>query len=589
MIVPVYIPFRCYQVGVSNEQVGTVDLVSQSISIDPVTTLRKRNVVHSAGTIVFLTTRVGRRTVLWKEFRVSKKEAVQRMKALREQVHLGGGEKRIAQQHEKGKLTARERIDLLLDQHSLVEHQTYITGRSTSFGLENKRQPGDGVVTGSGLVDGRQVFVSSQDFTVLGGSLGEKHAERIAEAQELSLATGSPFVQINDSGGARIQEGILSLHGYARIFRANTLASGVVPQVSVILGPCAGGAVYSPGITDFIFMVDHVSNMYITGPDVIRAVTGEEISHEELGGAGAHAARSGVAHFRYASEEKCLAGVRRLLAYLPSNNREQPPVVTAGDPGWDDPDRRVPEVLDIVPDEDKRGFDVRDLISVVFDRESFMEVHADYARNVVVGFARLAGRTVGIFANQPSVVAAALDIDASDKGARFIRTCDAFNVPIITLVDVPGFLPGVNQEHGGIIRHGAKVLYAIAEATVPKVSLILRKAYGGAYIAMAAKGLGFDRCIAWPTAQIAVMGAEGAANVIFRRDIAEADDPEAERQRKIEEFRESVMDPFVAAGYGFVDDVIDPIHTRSELVRSVEMLARKREDRPWRKHGNIPL
>ena len=520
---------------------------------------------------------------------MSSREAIQRMKSMREAVHRGGGEKRIEQQHQKGKHTARERIGMLLDEHSLVEHQTYIAGRSTAFGLENKRLPGDGVVTGSGLVDGRQVFVSSQDFTVLGGSLGEKHAERIAEAQELALRTGSPFIQINDSGGARIQEGILSLHGYARIFRANTLASGVVPQISVILGPCAGGAVYSPGITDFIFMVDNVSNMYITGPDVIRAVTGEEISHEELGGAGAHASRSGVAHFRYGSEEECMAGVRRLLSYLPASNREHPPMVTAGEAGWDDPDRPVPEVLEIVPDEEKRGFDIRDLIAAVFDGESFLEVHADYARNVVVGFARLAGRTVGIFANQPSVVAAALDIDASDKGARFIRTCDAFNIPIITLVDVPGFLPGVTQEHGGIIRHGAKVLYAIAEATVPKVSLILRKAYGGAYIAMAAKGLGYDRCLAWPTAQIAVMGPEGAANVIFRREIAEAEDPDAERQKKIDEFRESVMDPFVAAGYGYVDDVIDPVHTRAELVRSVEMLARKREEHPWRKHGNIPL
>ena len=511
------------------------------------------------------------------------------MKAMRERAHRGGGEKRIAQQHEKGKHTARERIDLLLDAQSLVEHQAYSTGRSTAFGLDDKRHPGDGVVTGSGLVDGRQVFVSSQDFTVLGGSLGEMHADRIAAAQELSIATGSPFIQINDSGGARIQEGILSLHGYARIFRANTLASGVVPQISVILGPCAGGAVYSPGITDFVFMVDQVSNMYITGPDVIRAVTGEEISHEDLGGAVAHAARSGVAHFRYAGEDECLAGVRRLLSYLPSSNRDPVPRIEAGAPGWDDPDRPVPEVLEIVPEEEKRGFDVRSLIGAVFDQQSFMEVHADYARNVVVGFARLAGRTVGVFANQPNVLAAALDIDASDKAARFIRTCDAFNVPVITLVDVPGFLPGVTQEHGGIIRHGAKVLYAIAEATVPKISLILRKAYGGAYIAMAAKGLGYDRCLAWPSAQIAVMGPEGAANVIFRRDIAAAEDPEAERQRKIAEFRDSVMDPFVAAGYGYVDDVIDPRYTRTELVRSLEMLTRKREEHPPRKHGNIPL
>ncbi len=517
------------------------------------------------------------------------REAIQHMKDLRDQAHRGGGQERIEKQHEKGKLTAHERLDRLFDTQSFVEHQTYIRGRATMFGLEDKRQPGDGVVTGSGLIDGRQVFVSSQDFTVLGGSLGEKHAERIAEAQKLSIKTRTPFIQINDSGGARIQEGVLSLDGYAKIFRANTDAFGVVPQISVILGPCAGGAVYSPGITDFIFMVDHVSNMYITGPDVIRAVTGEEISHEELGGAVAHASRSGVAHFRYASEDECVAGIRRLLSYLPAHNGESPPRIGPDSSSWDDPDRKVPEVLSVVPDEERRGFDVRDFIGVVFDRGSFMEVHRDYAKNVVVGFARLGGRVVGIFANQPSVVAAALDIDASDKGARFIRFCDSFNIPVVTLVDVPGFLPGVTQEHGGIIRHGAKILYAIAEATVPKISLVIRKAYGGAYIAMAAKSLGYDRVLAWPTAQIAVMGAEGAASVIFRRDIAEADDPEAARAAKIAEFKESVMDPFVAAGYGFVDDVIDPVYSRSELVRSLEMLAGKKESREERKHGNIPL
>ncbi|MDA3951204.1 MAG: methylmalonyl-CoA carboxyltransferase [Spirochaeta sp.] len=517
------------------------------------------------------------------------RESIQHMKDLREQAHSGGGEDRIEKQHEKGKRSARERLDDLFDPHSFVEHQSYIRGRSTAFGLEDKRLPGDGVITGSGLVDGRQVFVSSQDFTVLGGSLGEQHAARIAEAQKLSIATGTPFVQINDSGGARIQEGVLSLDGYARIFRANTDASGVVPQISAILGPCAGGAVYSPGITDFIFMVDNVSNMYITGPDVIRAVTGEEISHEELGGAAAHASRSGVAHFRYKSEQDCMDGIRRLLSMLPANNTEQAPRILPDAPGWDDPDRVVPEVLDIVPEDERRGYDIRRFIGTVFDTDSFFEVHAEYATNVVVGFARLAGRVVGIFANQPAVYAAALDIDASDKGARFIRFCDAFNIPIVTLVDVPGFLPGVTQEHGGIIRHGAKILYAIAEATVPKISLILRKAYGGAFIAMSAKALGYDRVLAWPIAQIAVMGAEGAANVIFRRDIANAEDSEAKRTEKIAEFKESVMDPFVAAGYGFVDDVIDPVYSRTELVRSLEMLATKREQRAPRKHGNIPL
>ncbi|SIR11168.1 propionyl-CoA carboxylase beta chain, partial [Alkalispirochaeta americana] len=509
----------------------------------------------------------------------------QHMKTIREQVRLGGGEARIEQQHQKGKHTARERLQAILDEGSFVEHQHYSRGRSTMFGLGDKRIHGDGVATGSGLVEGRQVFVSSQDFTVLGGSLGEMHADRIATAQELSLETRTPFIQINDSGGARIQEGILSLHGYGRIFRANTLASGVVPQISVILGPCAGGAVYSPGITDFVFMVDQVSNMYITGPDVIRAVTGEEISHEELGGAGAHAGKSGNAHFRYASEEECIAGVRQLLSYLPQHNGEAPPVVDTGDPV----DRTTPELLDLIPEEERRGYDVRSVIASVFDRESFLEVQRDYAPNVVVGFARLGGRTVGIFANQPAVLAAALDIDSSDKGARFIRFCDAFNIPIVSLVDVPGFLPGVNQEHGGIIRHGAKVLYAIAEATVPKVSLVMRKAYGGAYIAMASKGLGYDRVLSWPMAQIAVMGAEGAANIIFRRDIAEAENPEAARAAKIEEFKGEVMDPFVAAGYGYVDDVIDPSYTRGELARSLAMLERKRQERPGRKHGNIPL
>jgi methylmalonyl-CoA decarboxylase subunit alpha len=520
-----------------------------------------------------------------KENAVGSREAIQHMKAIREQVRLGGGEKRIEQQHEKGKLTARERLQALLDQDSFVEHQHYSRGRALMFGLADKRHHGDGVASGSGLVDGRQVFVSSQDFTVLGGSLGEMHADRIAVAQELSLETRTPFIQINDSGGARIQEGVLSLHGYARIFRANTLASGVVPQISVILGPCAGGAVYSPGITDFVFMVDGVSNMYITGPDVIRAVTGEEITHEELGGAKAHSANSGNAHFRYANEAECMAGVRQLLSYLPPSNEEQPPVVDTGDPV----DRLTPDILEIVPDEERRSYDVRTVISSVFDQGSFMEVHQDYARNVVVGFARLGGNTVGIFANQPAVLAAALDINASDKAARFIRFCDAFNIPIISLADVPGFLPGVNQEHGGIIRHGAKVLYAIAEATVPKIALVMRKAYGGAFIAMAAKGLGYDRVLSWPMAQIAVMGAEGAANIIFRRDIAEADDSEQARAEKIREFKEEVMDPFVAAGYGYVDDVIDPTYTRSELMRSLEMLSRKRQDRPRRKHGNIPL
>ncbi|TVQ36646.1 MAG: acyl-CoA carboxylase subunit beta [Spirochaetaceae bacterium] len=498
---------------------------------------------------------------------------------------LGGGEKRIEAQHERGKLTARERIDLLTEEGSFIEHQAFITGRSADFGLADKRHLGDGVVAGSARIGEKQVFLFSQDFTVLGGSLGEMHAERIAQVQELALKNGSPFIQINDSGGARIQEGVLSLHGYAKIFRNNTLSSGVIPQFSVILGPCAGGAVYSPAITDFVFMVDRVSNMYITGPDVIRAVTGENISHEELGGAEAHCEKSGVAHFRFDTETDCMEFIRKLLTYLPANNMEQPPVVDCGDPA----DRETPALETLIPGDDKKSYDVKEFIAEVFDQDSFIEVHADYAKNVVVGFARLAGRTVGIFANQPKVFAAALNIDASDKGARFLRFCDAFNIPIVSLADVPGFLPGVAQEHGGIIRHGAKILYAIAEATVPKVALIMRKAYGGAFICMASKALGFDRVLAYPTAQIAVMGPEGAANIIFRREIESAEDSETKRQEKIEEFRRSVMDPFTTAGYGYVDDIIEPRHTRIELIRSIEMNLRKREERPRKKHGNIPL
>ena len=512
-------------------------------------------------------------------------DLLERRRKQREQMLQGGGQARVDAQHEKGKLTARERLDLLLDERSFIEQQPYVTLRATDFGLDRRRTLGDGVVTGSGLVAGRQVFVAAQDFTVNGGSLGEMHAERIVAAQNDALTNRVPFIQINDSGGARIQEGVLSLNGYAQIFRANTAASGVVPQLSIILGPCAGGAVYSPAITDFIFMVDGVSNMFITGPQVIATVTGEKISSEELGGSVAHCSRSGVAHFRYATEQDCLQGVRALLAYLPAHNGDDPPLVAGGD----DVDRATPELLDLVPADPRRGYDVKQVITALVDRGSFLEVHAEYAPNVVVGFARLAGRSVGLFANQPSVYAASLDINSSDKGARFLRFCDAFNVPIISLVDVPGFLPGVAQEHGGIIRHGAKILYAIAEATVPKVAVILRKAYGGAFIAMASKSLGYDRVLAFPGAEVAVMGAEGAANVIFSRDIKAADDPAQMRQQKIEEFQKTVMNPYIAAGYGFVDDVIDPVAARTELVRSIEMYARKRESRPHKKHGNIPL
>lgn len=516
---------------------------------------------------------------------MTNQEALERARQQREKMLLAGGEKRIEAQHEKGKLTARERIEYFLDEGSFVEHQPYITGRSTGMGMEKKRFLGDGVISGSGTVYGKQVYLFAQDFTVLGGSLGEMHAERIAEAQRLAIRNRTPFVQINDSGGARIQEGVLSLQGYAKIFRNNTLASGVIPQISVILGPCAGGAAYSPAITDFICMVDNVSSMYITGPNVIKAVTGEDIDQERLGGAKTHAAKSGNVHFRFQSEEECLQYLQVLLTYLPANNEEESPVSECDDPL----DRETPEIMELLPDNPRAVYDVRDVIGTVFDRETFLEVHADYAVNVVVGFAKLAGRTVGIFANQPKFYAAALDINASDKAARFIRFCDCFNIPIVSLVDVPGFLPGVEQEHGGIIRHGAKILYAIAEATVPKIAVILRKAYGGAYIAMSSKALGYDRVIALPTGEVAVMGAEGAANIIYRKEIEAADNPEAARQEKIDEYKEIAMNPFVAAGYGFVDDVIEPDYARIELIRSIEMNITKKEERPKKKHGNIPL
>ncbi len=492
---------------------------------------------------------------------------------------------RREKQHEKGKLTAEERIELLVDPGSFVETESHVMGRSHDFGLAGKLQRGDGVLTGSALVAGRQVWLAVQDFTVMGGSLGEMHARRIAAAEQMAIRTGAPFIQINDSGGARIQEGVLSLHGYAEIFRANTYASGVIPQISIVLGPCAGGAVYSPAITDFILMVDRLSNMYITGPDVIRQVTGEEISHEDLGGAGAHCTKSGVAHARFATEADCFTWLKTLLAYLPSNNEESPPLGAAADP----PDRATPELDELLPEREQAGYDVRDVVRLVCDEASFLEIHAEYARNVVVGFSRLAGRTIGVVASQPSVLAGALDINASDKAARFIRFCDCFGVPVISFVDVPGFLPGVGQEHGGIIRHGAKMLYAIAEATVPKIALVLRKAYGGAFISMASKGLGYDRVLALPSARIAVMGPEGAASIIFRRRICEAEDPDAERAARISEFKEAVADPMVAAGYGYIDQVVEPTAVRRELIRSLEILASKREERPPRKHGNLPV
>ena len=491
--------------------------------------------------------------------------------------------RRIVRPHSKSKLTARERVDLLVDPGSFGETQAHVIGRVHDFGLDARLERGDGVVTGSALVDGRRVWVAAQDSAVLGGSLGEMHARRIIDAGSMAIRTGCPFIQINDSGGARIQEGVLALHGYGEIFRMNARASGVIPQISVIVGACAGGAVYSPAITDFTVMVDGISTMYITGPDVIRQVTGEEISHEDLGGATAHGTQSGVVHATFESEPDCFAWVRRLLAYLPANCQERPPTSDVGDSA----DRQTPELGRIIPREERHAYDVRDVIRVVCDHGTFVEIHAGYARNVVVGFGRLDGRTVGMIASQPSVLAGALDINASDKAARFVRFCDCFQIPIVSLVDVPGYLPGVSQEHGGIIRHGAKMLYAIAEATVPKIALVMRKAYGGAYVSMAGKGLGFDRVLALPGARIAVMGPEAAAAIIFRREIAAAPDPAAERARRIEEFQSVAADPMVAAGYGYVDRIVEPASVRSELIASVRMLETKRRRR--RRHGNVPL
>lgn len=501
-------------------------------------------------------------------------ERLERMRAL---AQAGGGAERIAAQKAKGKLGARERIALLADPGTFVEYEPYLASRSGGA-------PGDGVVAGTALVEGRQVWISSQDFTVLGGSLGEAQAEKIARAQRRALQTGCPFIQVNDSGGARIQEGVYSLDGYGKIFANNVHASGVVPQVSLILGPCAGGAAYSPAITDFVYMVDGVSQMYITGPDVIKAVTGEDVGHAELGGAAAHAAKSGNAHFRLPDEASCFAHVRRLLSYLPSNNTQRPPVLE----GAEAP-ASVARTGEILAGPPTKAYDMREVIAELFDAGSFLEVHEGWAQSIVVGFARLEGRSVGVIASQPRFLSGTLDINSSDKGARFVRFCDAFNVPIVSLADVPGYMPGTAQEWNGIIRHGAKLLYAIAEATVPKVALIVRKAYGGAYIAMASRTLGYDRVLALHTAEVAVMGAEGAANIIHRREIAASADPAATRAQKIAEYREGSMNPFVSAAGGMVDDVVAPAEAREALARTLASLASKREVRPARKHGNIPL
>ena len=512
-------------------------------------------------------------------------DALDRLNEMRREGRLGGGEPRIQAQRKRGKLTARERIALLFDDCSFTELDPFAQHRSADFGLDSQRYLGDAVVTGYGKVHGRLAFAYSQDFTVLGGSLSEVVGQKICKAMDLAANSGAPMVGLIDSGGARIQEGVLSLAGYADIFLRNVRSSGVIPQISVVLGPAAGGATYSPALTDFIFMVRGVGQMYITGPDVIKAVTGEEISHERLGGADSHASRSGVAHFALDSEEACLEQIRRLLSFLPQNNMEDPPRSNSSD----DPDRRDESLLHIIPDNPNSPYDMLQIIERVVDDADLMQVHERFARNIIVGFARMDGKPVGIVAQQPRQMAGVLDINSSDKAARFVRFCDAFNIPLITFVDVPGFMPGSNQEYGGIIRHGAKLIFAYAEATVPKISVLTRKAYGGAYIVMSSKGLRGDINYAWPTAEIAVMGADGAVNIMHRNEIQAADDPQELRDRLAREYSDRLVNPYIAAAHGLIDDVIDPADTRPKIIDALAMLANKRETLPQRKHGSIPL
>jgi len=512
-------------------------------------------------------------------------DRIEDLRKRRERAAKGGGEDRIASQHERGKMTARERIDYFLDDGTFHEFDRLRTHRNHRFGMEERQIPGDGVVTGYGEVNGRKTFVFAHDFTVFGGSLGEVFAEKVCKVMDKAMDVGAPVVGLNDSAGARIQEGVASLGGFAEIFRRNTEASGVIPQISAIMGPCAGGAVYSPAITDFTFMVKDTSHMFITGPDVIETVTGEQVSFEELGGAVTHSATSGVAHFAADSEEEALDDIARLLSYLPANNVEDPPRVEP----WDDPEREADELEEIVPNAPRKPYDMHDVIGGVVDEGSFFEVHERFAKNVIVGFARLDGHAIGVVANNPRVNAGTLDIESSQKGARFVRFCDAFNIPILTFEDVPGFMPGTDQEHGGIIRHGAKLLYAFSEATVPLLTVITRKAYGGAYCVMSSKHIGGDVNYAWPTAEIAVMGPKGAVNVLYREELSEAEDPDARRQELIDEYREEFANPYIAADRGFVDDVIEPAETRARLVDDLHMLKGKRTDQPPKKHGNIPI
>jgi propionyl-CoA carboxylase beta chain len=517
-----------------------------------------------------------------------RKQSKSKLEVLRERSLLaeqGGGAARVEKQHGAGKMTARERIEFLLDEGSFEEFDKLVVHRSKDFGLEKQLYPGDGVITGHGLIDGRNVFVFAQDFTVFGGSLSETHAEKICKVMDLAMKVGAPVIGLNDSGGARIQEGVVSLGGYADIFLRNTLASGVVPQISCIMGPCAGGAVYSPAITDFNIMVKDTSYMFITGPDVIKTVTHEEVTKEALGGAVTHNSVSGVAHFAADSDEHALRIVRELFSFMPSNNLEDPPRVDVSDPV----DRLEPRLNEIVPEASNQPYDIRDVINYVVDDGYFFEVQQMFAPNICVGFARLGGRSVGIVANQPAFLAGVLDIAASVKGARFVRFCDCFNIPLVTFEDVPGFLPGVSQEHGGIITHGAKLLYAFAEATVPKLTVITRKAYGGAYCVMASKHIRTDVNLAWPSAEIAVMGAEGAVGILYRRELNEVQDKESARNARIVELEEKFANPYVAAERGFVDEVIEPAQTRPKLIRALSLLENKRDTNPPRKHGNIPL
>ena len=512
------------------------------------------------------------------------KEQIEKMNAKRAQALLGGGQKRIDDQHRKGKLTARERIDLLLDAGSFEEIGMFVEHRGRDFGIDKEVYLSDGVVTGYGTIQGRMVYVFSQDFTVFGGSLSETHAEKICKLMDLALKNGAPVIGLNDSGGARIQEGVVSLGGYADIFYRNTIASGVIPQISAILGPCAGGAVYSPAITDFIMMVEQTSYMFVTGPNVVKTVTHEDVTSEQLGGAEAHATKSGVTHFTYANEVECINGIKKLVSYMPSNCDEPAPQL-----GYEPGNESREKLNSVIPANPNQPYDMRDIIHELVDADSFYEVHKGYAENIVVGFARIAGRSIGVVANQPAVLAGVLDINSSKKGARFVRFCDCFNIPLLTLVDVPGFLPGTDQEWHGIISNGAKLLYAFSEATVPKLTVIVRKAYGGAYDVMNSKHIGADMNFAWPNAEIAVMGAKGAAEIIFKREIAEAANKEEKLKEVVDAYSENFANPYKAAARGFVDEVIEPSQTRAKLIRAFKMTENKAVKLPRKKHGNIPL